>query len=197
MKKPAIQHPTLINSLRLAYSAEKAAAYAYLGHAASLRDPVVKTRIHEIELDEWEHRREVRAIMDQYELPVSTWFEFKYAVIGRIIGLSCHVIGRFMPYFLAGKLESGNVCEYIVMLRYFHELGITEHDEVLYAMGLKEKEHEVFFQEMIEGERWLPLFEKVFAWGAGTTLNDVDLDESLPVDRAGDYCQQYKERKAS
>ncbi|MGJ8654268.1 MAG: hypothetical protein ACSHX8_13495 [Opitutaceae bacterium] len=197
MKAPTIQHPELINSLRLAYSAERAASYAYIGHAASLRDPIAKARVAEIENDEWEHRREVRVLMDRYGVPVSKWYELKYAVIGRVISLSCHVIGRFMPYFFAGKLESGNVCEYIVMIRHFHELGITEHDEVLYAMGLKEKEHEVFFQEMIEGERWLPLFEKVFAWGAETTLNDVDFEEPLPKKEAGQYCQSYNERKAS
>ncbi|MEN8844108.1 MAG: ferritin-like domain-containing protein [Lentimonas sp.] len=191
MKVPTIQHPELINSLRLAYSAERAASYAYIGHAASLRDPAARIRVTEIEQDELGHRREVGVLMERYAIPVSHWLEFKYAVIGRVIGLSCHVIGRFMPYFFAGKLESGNVCEYIVMIRHFHELGINEHDEVLYAMGLKEKEHEVFFQAMIEGERWLPLFEKVFAWGVEATLNDVDIQNPLPVDQAGDYCKNY------
>ncbi|MGJ8640350.1 MAG: hypothetical protein ACSHYA_13260 [Opitutaceae bacterium] len=195
MKNPYIQHPALINSLRLAYSAERAAAYAYVGHAASLTDDDARARVSQIEQDEWDHRREVGALMEQYAIPVSKWYELKYAVIGRVISMSCHVIGRFMPYFFAGKLESGNVCEYIVMIRHFHELGITEHDEILYAMGLKEKEHEVFFQEMIEGERWLPLFEKVFNWGTETTLNDVELEEPLPVERSTDYCKKFKQRK--
>lgn len=195
MKAPTINHPQLINSLCLAYSAERAAAYAYVGHAASVRDAAVKVRITEIEHDEWAHRREVRALMDRFAIPVSKWYEFKYAVIGRVISASCHVIGRFMPYFFAGKLESGNVCEYIVMIRHFHELGITEHDEVLYEMGLKEKEHEVFFQEMIQGARWLPLFEKIFAWGTETTLNDVDTQDALPVTQAGNYCQNFQRGK--
>ncbi len=195
METPSIHHPQLINSLRLAYSAEKAAAYAYIGHAGSLRDVGVKQRVVQIEQDEWDHRREVGALMDRYAIPVSKWYELKYAVIGRLIGLSCYLIGRFMPFFFAGKLESGNVCEYIVMLRHFHTLGITEHDEMLYAMGLKEKEHEVFFQQMIDGARWLPLFEKVFGWGADTTLNDVDYERPLPVGKAKQYCQHYKRGK--
>jgi rubrerythrin len=195
MKALTINHPELINSLRLAYSAERAAAYAYIGHAASVSDLDAKARIAEIEQDEWDHRREVRVLMDRYAIPVSKWYELKFAVIGRVISASCHVIGRFMPYFFAGKLESGNVCEYIVMIRHFHELGITEHDEMLYAMGIKEKEHEVFFQAMIEDARWLPLFEKVFAWGSETTLNDVDAEEPLPIDQAGDYCQNFQRGK--
>ena len=195
MKTPTIQHPALINSLRLAYSAERAAAYAYIGHAASLKGGPAKARVKEIENDEWDHRREVGLLMERYAIPVSKWYELKYAIIGRVIGWSCHVIGRFMPYFFAGKLESGNVCEYIVMIRRFHELGITEHDEVLYAMGLKEKAHEVFFQTMIEGARWLPFFEKIFAWGLETTLNDVDAEGALPVNQAGDYCRNFQRGK--
>lgn len=195
MKKPTLPNPRLRQSLQLAYSAEKAAAYAYIGHAASLRSEVAAERVREIEQDEWDHRREVRAIMEQYAIPVSLWYEWKYGVIGRLIGFSCHFIGRFMPYFFAGKLESGNVCEYIVMLRHFRELGITEHDERLYAMGLKEKAHEVYFQEVIRDAKWLPLFEKLFAWGTTTTLNDVDYEAPLPVDQAGDYCRNLQRGK--
>ena len=170
-----LDHPALVDLLKRAYSAERAASFAYIGHAGSLRDTAEKARVKEIEADEWDHRREVKVLMDRYKIPVSRWYEWKFFLIGKVIGLSCYVIGRFMPYFFAGKLESGNVCEYFVMIRYFHDLGITEHDEVLHAMGVKEKEHEVFFQQMIEHERWLPWFERVFNWGATTTLNDVDL----------------------
>ncbi|MGJ8651074.1 MAG: hypothetical protein ACSHX4_12000 [Opitutaceae bacterium] len=195
MKTPTIHHPALVQSLQLAYSAERAAAYAYIGHAASLRDAVDRAAVRQIELDEWGHRECVHQLMVQYAIPVSRWYELKYSCIGKMIGLSCHVIGWFMPYFFAGKLESGNVCEYIVMLRYFNELGIHEHDTALYEMGLKEKEHEVYFQEVIRDARWLPWFEKVFGWGAETTLNDVDASNPLPVEDAGQYCKGYKEGK--
>ena len=100
--------------------------------------------------------------MQQYEIPVSKYYEVKYHVIGRIIGYSCYVIGRFMPYFFAGKLESGNVCEYFAMMKHFHSLGITEHDDILYEMGIKEKEHEEHFLNTIKDATWLPYFEKVF-----------------------------------
>ena len=74
------------------------------------------------------------------------------------------------------------------MIRYFHELRIEKHDETLYEMGVKEKEHEVYFQSVIENEPWLPWFEKIFSWGTETSANDVDLEElKQPVDSA-DYC---------
>ncbi|HEY0656735.1 MAG TPA: hypothetical protein VGD65_26575, partial [Chryseosolibacter sp.] len=62
----------------MAYSAEKAAAFAYQGHAASVKNPEEKRAIHQIELDEWCHRSSVRQIMDLYEIPVSLWYELKF-----------------------------------------------------------------------------------------------------------------------
>ena len=187
-----IDHPHLIDSLRKAYSAEKAASFAYIGHAGSLKSPEEKERVRQIEQDEWDHRRNVLKIMQQYDIPVSKYYEVKYHIIGKIIGYSCYVIGRFMPYFFAGKLESGNVCEYFVMLRYFHSLGITEHDEILYQMGIKEKEHEVYFLEAIRDAKWLPMFEKVFAWGTNASFNDVNLEKRYPVEEADRYCKHYR-----
>ena len=185
-----INHPALINSLRLAYSAEKAAAYAYVGHARSLKNPDEKVAVHQIEKDEWEHRENVLDIMKKYVIPVSKYYEFKYGITGRLISFSCYFIGRFMPYFFAGKLESGNVCEYFKMMKDFHSIGITEHDEVLHEMGIKEKEHEVFFLEMIKDESWMPIFEKVFKWGERNSLNDVDLKNKKNPSKSQSYCNK-------
>jgi hypothetical protein len=192
MKLP---HPALQTLLQKAYSGERAAALAYVGHAASLRDPVARAAVKQIEDDEWNHRRNLKEILDRYEIPVSRSFELRFYCIGRIISASCHVIGWFMPYFFAGKLESGNVCEYFVMLRHFHTLGIHDHDQVLYEMGIKEKEHEVYFLEQIRHNRLLPWFERVFHWGPGSTVNDVDLDHKYPIAEAHTYCRNFKRRR--
>jgi hypothetical protein len=97
-----------------------------------------------------------------------------------------------MPYYFAGRLESGNVCEYFIMMRYFNELGITRHDAVLYEMGLKEKDHEVYFQKALQNNRLLPLFEKVFGWGNQHSLNDVDPEHINSVEGSKNYCQHRK-----
>ncbi len=183
-----LSYKKLVCSLRTAYSAEKAAAFAYIGHAGSLRDPNEKAAVKNIENDEWEHRYQVGKLLEHYGIKPSRWLELKFHVIGRCISASCHVIGRFMPYFFAGKLESGNVCEYFVMIRYFHSLGITEHDDLLYAMGVKEKEHEDYFMELVKDEPWFPLFERVFNWGPARRRNDVDLDDLKPTAEATTYC---------
>ena len=167
----------LTDLLRLAYSAEKAAAFAYQGHAANVPEELDSIRIKEIENDEWIHRAEVLALMKQYNISVSWWYEAKYHIIGKTISWSCYVIGWFTAMYFAGRLESGNVNEYYRMIELFHTESITEHDDILVDMGNKEKEHEIFFLGKIRMHPWLPVFEKVFGWGATKSYNDVEIDE--------------------
>lgn len=180
--------PKLVELLQLAYSAERAAALAYVGHARSVRDPAQKEAIRQIESDEWGHREAVLQIMQRHDVPVSPYKEWKYWVIGKLIGFSCHLIGWFMPYYFAGRLESGNVCEYFLMMWRFDRLGITEHDEVLYEMGMKEKEHEEYFQASLQNNRLLPIFERIFGWGNRHSFNDVDMQQRRDITAAKDYC---------
>lgn len=183
-----LNHPKLVDLIRKAYSAEKAAAFAYQGHAASVKSKDEKIAIRQIEIDEWNHRAEVLQIMQNHNIPVSKFYEFKFHVIGKIISLSCYIIGWFMPFYFAGRLESGNVCEYFRMKQYFNSLGIKEYDIILYEMGIKEKEHEVYFLEQIKDSKLLPFFEKLFFWGKGS-FNNIDLDKKYPVQESDIYCK--------
>lgn len=183
-------HKALVDLLQQAYSAEKAAAFAYQGHAGSIKDPADWAAIHQIEVDEWGHRHEVLAIMQRYGIPVSKYYEVRFHIIGKIISGSCYVIGWFMPFYFAGRLESGNVCEYFRLMHYFHELGIAEHDQVLYDMGIREKEHEVYFLNRIKNKKLLATFERIFSWGAKKSLNDVDLETKYSVERSDAYCRK-------
>lgn len=184
-----LNHPALVDLLQMAYSAEKAAAFAYQGHAGSIKSEEEKAPIRQIEQDEWNHRAEVLALMQQYSIAPSTYYEIRFHIVGKLIAFSCYVIGWFMPYYFAGRLESGNVCEYFRMMHYFEELGITAHHQILYDMGIKEKEHEVFFLEKIKNKKLLPIFETVFGWGGRKSFNDVDLDKKYPVEASGKYCR--------
>ena len=185
-----IEHKKLTDLLQRAYSAEKAAAFAYRGHAASVKDKAEKLAIKQIETDEWNHRKEVLRIMQQYDIPVSKWYEFRFHFMGKMIAFSCHVIGWFMPFYFAGRLESGNVCEYFRMMQYFHELGILEHNEILYEMGIKEKEHEIYFLGKIKNKKLLPFFEKLFSWGSAKSYNDVDIEKKYPIEESKVYCKK-------
>lgn len=185
-----LNHKNLVDLLQRAYSAEKAAAFAYQGHAASVKTIDEKVAIKQIEIDEWNHRKEVLEIMEQYDIPISKYYEFRFHIIGKIISYSCHIIGWFMPFYFAGRLESGNVCEYFRMMHYFHQLGIKEHDKILYEMGVKEKEHEIYFLSKIKNNRLLPFFEKLFSWGSQKSLNDVDLETKYSVEASAEYCKK-------
>ena len=68
----SLDHPALVDLLQKAYSAEKAAAFAYQGHAASVKDPEEKKAIRQIEIDEWNHRKEVLQIMMDHNIHIST-----------------------------------------------------------------------------------------------------------------------------
>lgn len=184
-----LNHPEAVKLLQMAYSAERAAAFAYIGHANSVKNKNEKKAIKQIEDDEWHHRREVLKIMQEYNIPVSKWFEFRFYVIGKLISFSCYVIGWFMPFYFAGRLESGNVCEYFRLKIFFNQLGITKHDQILYDMGIKEKEHEVYFYEQIKNSKLLPYFEKFFNWGPTQSFNNIDLNNQLPVEKSDVYCQ--------
>jgi rubrerythrin len=185
-----LQHKELVDLMQRAYSAEKAAAFAYQGHASSVKNVDEKKAIHQIEIDEWNHRTEVLTLMNQYDVPISKYYEFRFHIIGKIISASCYVIGWFMPFYFAGRLESGNVCEYFRMKQYFNSLGIREHDNVLYEMGIKEKEHEIYFLEKIKTNKLLPFFEKYFFWGNKESFNNIDLDKKYPVENSDGYCKK-------
>jgi hypothetical protein len=170
-----LNHPALKKLLQQAYSAEKAAAYAYQGHSASLIQIDEKQAVKQIEDDEWVHRKEIFELMKLYKIPVSKFYELKYYIIGKTISNLCYILGRFLPFYFAGRLESGNVCEYFKMKDYFNSLGIYEHDSILFDMGLKEKEHEIYFLEKIKEHNMLPFFEKFFGWGKIKSFNKINL----------------------
>ena len=94
-----------------------------------------------------------------------------------------------MPFYFAGRLESGNVCEYFRMKQYFNSLGIKDYDIILYEMGMKEKEHEVYFLEQIKDSKLLPFFEKLFFWGKDS-FNNIDLDKKYSVEESDIYCSK-------
>ncbi len=184
-----LQHKELVDLLQKAYSAEKAAAFAYQGHAGAVKNKEEKASIRQIEIDEWNHRAEVLEIMNFYEIPVSKYYEFRFHIIGKTISFSCYIIGWFMPFYFAGSLESGNVCEYFRMKQFFNSLGIRAHDKILYDMGIKEKEHEIYFLSKIKNNKLLPVFEKIFSWGGKKSFNNVDLDAKYPVEESDVYCK--------
>lgn len=154
----------LIRILQNAYSGEIAAAYAYRGHWRSLRDSPEKTRIREIEAEEWHHRERVGRWLQTLEAEPRRIREIVFWTIGRTLGLTCNVSGWFMPMYFAGRLESRNSVEYEDAAVFAKDLDMQDCVDDLLDMARVELEHEVFFREMVTGHRLLPVMRRVFKW---------------------------------
>ena len=155
----------LIRILQNAYSGEVAAAYAYRGHWKSLKDSSEKTRIREIEAEEWHHRERVGEWLEKLNAKPRPLREKIFWTIGRVLGATCFLSGWFFPMYFAGRLESGNVVEYEEAAQFAKELEMQECVSDLLDMARVELEHEIFFRQMVTGHRLLPMMKRVFGWG--------------------------------
>ena len=143
----------LIKILRLAYSGELAAAYAYRGHWRSVKDDATRTRIREIEEEEWHHRRLVGRMLERVGAKPDRAREFRAVVIGRTLGAMCHVTGWLLPMYGAGKLESRNVNEYETAARHASRSGRAEFVDCLLGMAEVEWEHEKYFRALVKSHK--------------------------------------------
>jgi len=155
----------LIHILQHAYSGECAAAHAYRGHWKSVKKPTERRRIQQIEREEWIHREGVGRMLEHLGAHPLKRLEAKLWLIGHVIGLSCHFIGWFLPMYFAGRLEHGNVDEYVRAAFHAGKLGLNEFAAELCRMAEVERQHELFFLSVITGHRLLPLMQAVFKWG--------------------------------
>lgn len=151
----------LISLLQLAYSGEKAAAYAYRGHWRSVSAIEERERIASIEQEEWHHRQLVGEILAAIGSAPDARRELRAAVIGHTLGALCHVSGWLLPMWGAGRLESRNIQEYEHAARFAAGCGLSLHVDCLLTMAEVEWEHEFYFRKKVERHwlaRWIPLW---------------------------------------
>jgi hypothetical protein len=144
----------LVHVLQLAYSGERAAAYAYRGHWRASSDRQEAARIRQIEDEEWHHRLLVGDLLRRLGAAPKRWRELRALLIGRTLGLLCHVSGWFLPMYAAGRLESRNVAEYESAARHALGCGHGELLDCLLEMAEVEWEHERYFRAKVEGHPW-------------------------------------------
>ena len=139
----------LVELLRLAYSAELAAAYAYRGHWHSVSDSDERARIRQIENEEWHHRQLVGEMLDKLQTRPSRVRELRAAIVGRVLGFLCHLTGWLAPMYGAGRLESRNIREYEIAARHASAAGHKEFVDCLLTMAEVEWEHEKYFRSCV------------------------------------------------
>jgi rubrerythrin len=147
-----------VRQLQFAYSGELAAGLAYRGHGRSVRDPVARARIETIEEEEWHHRRLVGDMLGALGERPLRQREIRAALIGQTLSLLCHLAGRFLPMYGAGRLESRNVKEYEDTAESAAASGHPEFIDCLLQLAEVEWEHERYFRSEVEGKRWTRLF---------------------------------------
>jgi len=151
----------LIALLQLAYSGELAAAFAYRGHWHSVTATDERETIRTVEADEWRHRRHVGEMLSSLGSGPSRRRERRATIIGRTLGLLCHLMGWLAPMYGAGKLESRNVREYETAARHARDCGHVEFIECLLEMAEVEWDHENYFRARVLSHwlgRRLPLW---------------------------------------
>jgi len=140
----------LIAILQLAYSGELAAAYAYSGHWHSLTRKDECDSVRNIENDEWRHRKFVGEMLKSLESGPDPFRELRAAIVGRSLGLLCHVTGWLAPMYGAGKLESRNIREYETAARYARDSGRLDLIDCLLEMAEVEWDHERYFRTCVQ-----------------------------------------------
>ena len=153
MTKDDDSRQKLISLLQLAYSGELAAAYAYRGHWQSVSDKNEIEAIRNIEEDEWRHRKLVGEMLTSLGAGPNQRRELRARIIGRTLGLMCHVSGWLAPMYGAGRLESRNVREYETAARHARDCGRTEFIDCLIEMAEVEWEHELYFRSRVLSHR--------------------------------------------
>lgn len=156
---PDSSRQLLVQLLQNAHAGERAAAFAYNGHAKSVRSPQEREELQRIEADEWRHRKELGQMLSEMgERP--RWLrELWMMCIGTFISLFCRVGGWFVPMYGAGKLERGNIVEYEIAARLAFDCGLTQYVECLLEMAELEWDHELYFRSKSESHwlwRWFP-----------------------------------------
>ena len=149
MANEADSREKLINILRLAYSGELAAAYAYRGHWHSVSAPDEREAIRKIEEDELHHRRLIGEMLAGLGSGPNKRRELRATIIGRTLEFLCHVTGWLAPMYGAGRLESRNIREYETAARYARDCGSLDLIDCLLEMAEVEWDHERYFRSQV------------------------------------------------
>lgn len=167
---PAEARSKLVEILQFAYSGELAAGLAYRGHWGSVSDPAERDRIRTIEDEEWHHRELVGAMLRELGSGPDPRRERRATIIGRTLGVLCHVATWFPPMYGAGKLESRNIREYEAAARFARDSGNEHFVDCLLTMAEVEWEHEAYFRARVTSH-WLSRVVRV--WPAPPPRDEI------------------------
>jgi len=161
----------LIKLLQDAHAGEKAAAFAYSGHARSLKDAREIADLKKIENEEWDHRERLAIMLTELGSGPRATREFLMSLVGHTISSLCILggyfnilnFGWFMSMYGAGKLECGNIVEYEVAAQYAFAAGYPQFAPSLLDMSEIEWDHEFYFRQKTFESKWS---RRIAIWSA-------------------------------
>lgn len=133
----------LIPMLQAAHSGELAAYFAYRGHSASVKDPIIKKKIEQITKEELNHIWQIRTILQNLNAQVNENRDDIFSMIGRFAGWLCHKVGKYLPNLGAQWIEAIGKNEYRKMATIAKG---TEWEDIFNQMAKVEEEHEAYFK---------------------------------------------------
>ena len=152
----------LVRLLQNAYSGERAAAFAYSGHAKAVTLEIESAEIKKIELEELDHRSRLLQMLIELDAKPRPSRELIFALIGKTISFFCWMggilnllnIGWYFSMYGAGKFESGNIVEYEIAAKYAWSLGYQQYVSSLLHMAEVEWDHEYYFRNNCLKSGW-------------------------------------------
>jgi hypothetical protein len=152
----------LIRLLQNAYSGERAAMYAYRGHAASCGNFDERREIKKIEQEESDHRKCLGAMLAALGSGPRLSREVLMMAIGITIYCLCRLggwlnflnFGWYMSMYGAGLLERSNIKEYEVGAIAAIACGERRFVEELIHMAEVEWDHEYYFRSKAMSSKW-------------------------------------------
>ena len=165
MDEAARARRDLVALLRRAHAGERAAFHAYAGHWRAVTAPDEREAIQRIAAEEVAHRAGVREMLAVLGAAPAPWREVAMLAVGVCIGLLCRLgrlagpLGWYAAMDGAGRLEAGNVGEYVTAARLAHAAGASLLAPALLHMAAVEHAHEAWFHARCASHplsRWAP-----------------------------------------
>jgi hypothetical protein len=110
------------------------------------------------------HRTHAADMLRELGSGPQRWREVLMGSIGRFFGLLCHVGGRFLPMYAAGRLEAMNVDQYVQAAAHARAAGHAAYGDRLDEMIAEEARHEAWFSDQVRGHWALPVTSVVGRW---------------------------------
>lgn len=136
----------LIWMLKISHGVEIGAINAYEGHAKSIGDRIEKYEIKQIQREEVEHKKIIEFYLEKLGSKPSKLIDFTFYLIGNLMGLLCFVMGKRLPMYGAGLIETLGVMNYDIVAKEAQKLGRHSMVFSLRHMAQTELEHKQYFQ---------------------------------------------------